>query len=378
MTLVLSPSEPLVPVEAGPRIPFALSKSAHETAKDCLMKWWLQYIANEKGVDSSPRSRAFGSAVHKVLEVTKAIAPKDFNDFAGSVTQACNAVAQEYQIQGTPYEFDATDEAQVYTHTRAIMEYIASTPFKIIATEFKIKNQEPDEKWFTGVVDALEVSPDGFWFINDYKTATEILPLAELEHDLQMRVYEYMAPIIAKMFGLSMDKFGGGFYTTVIKKTHKPAANETWEDFYNRPPKGNHRATKPEVVRYWLPPNKEVAEAVAMAHKTLWKTLWSKVPEGVTAFRKNTRACKGKYGKCKFWGTCHGTANEVEVSAQVEPQAYSDGAKLWEGVANSLKYFSTLPKGECSWDLTDAESSAIALVNELNENVSTTEVVEEW
>lgn len=284
---------------------FHLSKSAHECAKECQRKWYLRYRTSITEDQGSPDARVFGTVCHAVLEDSKCQLPP-FNDHMAMIVANSNKEIDEWRAKGVELEIDSQFEAQVYTHTRAVMEALKPYQFNFRSTEVSFKHED----WLSGIVDAVVEDREGNWFILDYKFLSKFLEPEEVKYDLQMHLYAFAHRVIAELVGVDPSNFRGCLYIQCKKSRHKIQGGESFEAFYERKGTGRTSDVKPDVRMTLIRYNPIIANEIAMSHKQLHRSLWTR-EDSIEAYPPNYLSCNGIYGPCGYYHYCSALCQDL-------------------------------------------------------------------
>lgn len=176
----------------------------------------------------------------------------------------------------------------------------------VIACEFEIETDV-----FYGIADVILADKAGNWWIGDLKTAASFTPaqVAGLLSHAQLNLYAAHAPVIARAFNLSLDKFQGCRYRVTTKSKIKRKAMEDFKDYVYR------LGQSIKSMDFVLPFERMNSRAIYLEHKKALATIKAQDAE---AFKPNYGNCFSYYRPCEFWsqcngGKCYSEVGEIEV-----------------------------------------------------------------
>lgn len=293
-----------------PGDPFRVgSVSAMGTMNSCERRFWHQYRAETPRDHDwkAPGYFAFGSALHKILELTE-------HDVTRYNKELLRAVCNDKGI-----DWD-TDGAKL--HVCCVAFFAGIKPMEIIAIEEEVIHE--DWVMYIDLVardfpNPARANDKPWWYLIDNKqTGRKFDPLilTKLTADPQMMGYARIAaPIIAKRYGLAMDEFFGVRYREVEKPRHKPKkGGESHDEFVERI--GSTLFREPQLSKCQFRDGMVIESLNAALKKGREFSC-----EADTVM--NTRACADNGTTCAWYSQCYG---------KTYTQAKFDGLDDWDKI----------------------------------------------
>lgn len=279
--------------------PGPLSHSSAQTLLGCEQKYYFYKVAKIEQDPDYVKSDALsiGSAFHHILE-------KSNHEKPALLRQRLKECEKDPDIRLPPDYFNLV-HAMVLKYVRMHTKL----GWKVLAVEFKLETE-----WFTGFVDAIMEDPKtNKWWIVDLKTYKSLYRpgLPALIRDPQLTLYAGHAPMIAEMFNLDMDKFGGCRWRVVTKSTAKQKPAEEESAYILRLVNENIKAYDVAV-----PVEKMDIPKRMGIHKSLYEKAQA-MGRGEVEPSRNYGNCMAYFSPCQYWSKCMG-ANHSDMESSVD------------------------------------------------------------
>lgn len=294
-----------------------LSYSSLGTLQTCEQKfahYKIYKTPNDPDYEESD-ALAIGKAFHQVLEKTnhKAVHNKDVDE-----------ALMDHNVP-------KINKNIIIAMAMKAVEINKASGLEVIMCEFEISHMD-----YVGYIDFIAVEGsrklseslfDKYWWMGDLKSAgnydAKLIPRLPL--DLQLNLYAYFVPEIARALGLDTAKFRGFKYRQVTKSKATQADNESDAEFIKRlitPAKDRYNPSGP-----WKAPV-EVRDFTIPFFTMKPKMAWDIIQENLIRARelqqgeapkRNFKACMDFFKPCQYFSQCHGTThtdgyNYVKVS----------------------------------------------------------------
>lgn len=258
---------------------------------------------------------------------------KDPDSF-GQLVAACVSRVQEIENKNLPegqpaWEPTPADEALMYALARALRNALGNLDgLEFVEAEYKLRVGN----YFTGIVDLIARLRNGNWMIVDYKLLSSRENLDGNIRDTQLRMYEAVAPHIAKEKGLDPAKFIGcaKFIGVKTRQKFQTKGNEkeSWEQYAER--------VDIPVQFLFVGRDDKIAEEILAEHLNINKHVNTHTEE--KDFPCNRSSCHGKYGLCEYFYHCNPKVDgDQGISLVSEDGSFPEFAEVMDHFAKRAK-----------------------------------------
>lgn len=276
-----------------------LSSSSATAMRGCEQKWYHYKVAKSDKDPDHEESNAFivGKAFHYIIEKTNHEAPKKILP----LLKECS----EHEDIGLKKE----DYPLLIGMVHSYCELHKKMGLSVVACEEELSDEE-----FIGYVDAiLKDDKTGQWWIEDNKTYANFSPsnAAGWGNHVQLNLYAYFAPVLAKKYKLNIKKFAGCRIRVTTKPRIKQKAKESLKDLANRF-KETCASYDVEIPIGIMNPEHHMQEHKYLHQRSL--ELWN----GHDTPIKNYDNCFSYFKPCEYWSKCHrDTHSRCEMKVKV-------------------------------------------------------------